>query len=225
MLNHIWIIMDWNRRWAREKGLPAIMWHKAWAENIENIVKIADEKWVNYITLWWLSTDNLVKRDENELKNIIEIIEKAPFYLRKMIKKGVKIDVIWNISLLPEHTQKSLLDLVEKTKNWNGITVILALVYGWKDEIIRWVKKFIQEGWDISNLDEKSFDNYLDSWKFPPADIIVRTWWDSRHSGFLLYSSAYSEYYFTDKKWPEFDKKEFENVFDFFNWSKRNFGK
>lgn len=225
MLNHLWIIMDWNRRWAKERGLPSVFGHKSWADNVEKIVELAEEKGIKYITLWGLSSDNLVKRDEKEVKDLIKIIEKAPIYFKKMMKKGVKIDVIWDVARLPDQTQKILNKLIDDTKENDGIMVVLALVYGWKDEIIRGIKKFISEWWNVDELDEISFENYLDTWKYPPADVIVRTGWDVRHSGFLLYSSTYSEYYFTEKKWPDFDEAELDKVCDFFNSTKRNFGK
>ena len=136
-----------------------------------------------------------------------------------------KIELIWDISKLPEESQTVLNELMIETKNNNEITVILALVYGWKNEIIRWIKKFISVWWDISTLNEESFSKYIDTWKYPPADVIVRTWWDVRHSWFLLYQSDYSEYYFTEKKWPDFDKDELNKVCDFFTSSKRNFWK
>jgi undecaprenyl diphosphate synthase len=224
-MKHLAIIMDWNRRWAHERWLPKVMWHKAWADNIEKVVKLASNKGIEYITLWWLSTENLIKRDEEEVKNLIKIINNAPKYLKNLLKNNVKLELIWDIKKLPEKSQEILNNLVEKTKNNNKITLVLALVYWWKDEIIRWIKNFVNSWGDIENLDIHNFNDYLDTWKYPPADVIVRTWWDIRHSGFLLYSSDYSEYYFTPKKWPEFDEIEFNKVIDFFKTSKRNFWK
>ncbi len=225
MIKHLWIIMDWNRRWAKERFLPSVMWHKAWAENIEKVVESAIEQWIEYITFWWLSTENLIKRSDTEVKDIIKIINWAKKYLKNLMKNWAKIELIWDINKLPNESQLVLNELVEETKENHKITVVLALVYGWKNEIIRWIKKFISEGWDIDNLDESSFTNYLDTWKYPPADVIVRTGWDIRHSWFLLYSSDYSEYYFTEKKWPEFNREELQNVCDRFSSSKRNFWK
>jgi len=217
--------MDGNRRWAKDRFLPSVMWHKAGADNIEKVVEAAKEKGIKYITFWWLSTENLIKRTESEIKDIIKIINWSKKYLLNLMKNWAKIELIWDINQLPWESQIVLNNLVEETKNNNEITVILALVYWWKNEIIRWIKKFITQWGDINNLDEKTFENYLDTWKYPPADVIVRTWWDIRHSWFLLYRSDYSEYYFTEKKWPEFDKKELEQVCDFYIQSKRNFWK
>lgn len=225
MINHISIIMDWNRRWAKEKSLPAFMWHKAWADNVEKIINLAWEKWIKYITMWALSTENLKNRPKDEIDFLIKLINNIESYLSKMIKKWLKFETIWDLGLLPEDSQIILQKIKDKTSNNTWITFILALNYWWKDEIIRWIKKFVKEWWNVDDLDEDNFRNYLDVSKFPVPDVIVRTGWDIRHSWFLLYDSAYSEYYFTPKKWPDFDEEELDKVVDFFNSSKRNFGK
>lgn len=225
MINHISIIMDWNRRWAKEKSLPAFMWHKAWADNVEKIINLAWEKWIKYITMWALSTENLKNRPKDEIDFLIKLINNIESYLSKMIKNWLKFETIWDLELLPEDSQIILQKIKDKTSNNTWITFILALNYWWKDEIIRGIKKFVKEWWNIDDLDEDNFRNYLDVSKFPVPDVIVRTGWDIRHSWFLLYDSAYSEYYFTPKKWPDFDEEELDKVVDFFNSSKRNFGK
>lgn len=217
--------MDGNRRWAKERMMPGFMGHKAGAENVEKVIELCKQKGIKYVTLWWLSTENLKKRWPEEVSELIKIINGAKKYLANSMKNGVKIELIGDIEQLPEESQVVLQGLVDDTKDNNEITVILALVYGWKNEIIRGIKDFITSGWDIDSLDEKSFENYIDTGRYPPADVIVRTGGDIRHSGFLLYSSDYSEYYFTEKKWPDFDKKELDLVFEQFEGSKRNFWK
>ena len=125
----------------------------------------------------------------------------------------------------PGSSQEILQRVQKSTENNTGIILTLALIYGWQDEIIRATKKIIQLWIDPENLSEEEFRKYLDTADLPHPDVIVRTGWDIRHSGFLLYDSAYSEYYFTDKKWPEFDAHELKNVLNFFVWTKRNFWK
>lgn len=225
MIPHLGIIMDGNRRWAKQRLLPAFTWHKAGADNGEKIIELAAGKGIQYLTLWWLATQNLNKRWKEEIDGIIKLINKTEAKLSKMIEKWLRFDTVWDISQLPENTQEILEWLREKTKDNTGITLILALVYGWQDEIIRWIKNFLDEWWDINSLDRMNFREYLDTGKYPPVDVIVRTGWDIRHSWFLLYDSEYSEYYFTDKKWPEFDEEELDRVIDFFKNAKRNFGK
>ncbi len=225
MIKHLAIIMDWNRRWAKNRGLPSIMWHKKWADNVLKITRLAWEKWIKYLTLWALSTENLIKRDKKEVEWIIKLIDNIENYLWEMIEKWLRFKTIWDISKLPEKSQEILERVKEKTKDNTWITLIVALVYWWQDEILRATKKIIQKWIDPDSLTTTEFRKYLDTWDFPEPDVIVRTGWDIRHSGFMLYDSAYSEYFFTEKKWPEFDETELESVIDFFERSKRNFGK
>ncbi len=225
MINHLWIIMDWNRRWAKKRFLPATAWHKAWADNVKKVVKMAEKKGIKYLTLWALSTDNLEKRDEEEVKWIIKLINNIESFLWKMLDDNLKFETIWSIEKLPEESQKVLNRVKEKTKNNTWITLIVALIYWWQDEIIRATKKIIKKWIEPNNLTKEEFRKYLDTWKFPIVDVIVRTGWDIRHSGFMLYDSEYSEYFFIEKKWPEFDKNELDKVIEFYEWSKRNFGK
>ena len=183
------------------------------------------EKWIKNLTLWWLSTENFINREKKEINSIIKLINSIEKYLNKMIKKWLKFEFIWDIEKLPTKTINILKLVREKTKNNNWTTLTIALMYWWQDEIIRGIKKFIEIWWDIKKLTNKIFREYLDVNFLPKPDIIVRTGWDIRHSWFLLYDSAYSEYYFSEKLWPDFDEKELEKVIDFFKKTKRNFGK
>jgi len=224
-LNHLWIIMDWNRRWAKSRFLPGMAGHKAWADNVVKIVELAEKKWINYITLWALSTDNLKKRWKDEVDWIIKLINSIEKYLDKMQVENLKFETIWNIEELPQESQVILQRVKDKTKNNSWITLIIALIYGWQDEIIRATKKILKIWINPENLTKEEFRKYTDTWNFPIIDMIVRTGWDIRHSWFMLFDSEYSEYYFTEKKWPEFDEKELDKVIKNFKWSKRNFGK
>ncbi len=224
LANHIWIIMDWNRRWAKNKLLPAIAGHKSWADNVVKIVGYADKIWIKFLTLWALSTENLKKRDKKEVESIIKLVNSIEKYLEKMNIENLRFEIIWDISKLPEESQIILKKVKQKTKNNTGLTLILALIYWWQDEIIRATKKIIKAEINPEDLTKEEFRKYTDSWKFPVVDLVIRTGWDIRHSGFLLFDSEYSEYYFTQKKWPEFDEKEFNKAIKSFNFSKRNFG-
>ena len=217
--------MDGNRRWARERYLPAIFWHKAWFDNVQTITKESKYAWVTHLTLWALSTENYVKRDSEEIDWIVKLIHHVPKLLPEFQKESVKLQIIWDIVRLPTETQKILSDLVWETKENTWITLTVALVYGGQDEIVRATKKIIA-AWinpDTLNIDE--FRKYTDCAMLPRLDMIIRTGWDIRHSGFLLYESAYSEYFFTDKKWPDFDKKELLNALKQLENSNRNFWK
>jgi len=137
----------------------------------------------------------------------------------------LRFNVIGDISKLPEESQTVLNRVVQQTQNNTGITLTVALIYGGQDEIVRATKKIIAEWIDPETLNEQEFRKYLDISDLPTPDVIVRTGGDIRHSWFLLYDSAYCEYYFTEKKWPEFDEEELDKVIESFEGSKRNFGK
>ena len=223
--NHLGIIMDWNRRWANSRGLPKIMWHKYWADNVVKITEYADKLWIKYITLWALSTDNLQKREEKEVQAIIKLVNSIEKYLDKMKVDNLKFETIWDIKKLPKESQEILKKVKNNTENNTWITLVLALIYWWQDEIIRATQKIIKSWLSPENLTKQEFRKFTDTWKFPEIELIIRTWWDIRHSWFMLFDSEYSEYYFTEKKWPEFDEKELDNAMIIFSWSKRNFWK
>lgn len=224
-MKHLAIIMDWNRRWAKQRFLPAIFGHKAGFDTIKIVTDLAKNKSIEYLTLWWLSTDNLVKRDKEEIDGIIKLIAQVPKLLPDFMKKWLKLQIIWNIHSLPQESQDILEKCIQETSQNTGIVLTVALVYGGQDEIVRATKKIIQAGINPDTLNENEFRKYLDTSILPLPDMIVRTGGDIRHSGFLLYDSAYSEYYFTDKKWPEFDEKELDAVIEAYERSQRNFWK
>jgi len=225
MINHLAIIMDWNRRWAKSKFLPVFAGHKAWADNVVKIAEKADKLWIKYLTLWALSSDNLVKRDKKEVEWIIKLVNSIEKYLDKMKIDNLKFETIWNISKLPKESQEVLKKVKNNTKDNNGLVLTLALVYWWQDEIIRATKKIVKAWLEPEKLTKEEFRKYLDTAILPNPDVIVRTGWDIRHSGFLLFDSEYSEYYFTKKTWPAFDEEELDKVVEFFEKSRRNFGK
>jgi len=224
-LQHLWIIMDGNRRWAKSKFLPTIAGHKAWADNVVKITEAASDMWIKYLTLWALSTENLQKRDEQEIKGIIKLVNSIETYLARMKIESLRFKTIWDISRLPEQSREVLQRVENETKDNTGITLTIGLIYGWQDEIVRATKKIISLWIDPDTLSPGEFRNYLDTSFLPIPDMIVRTWWDIRHSGFLLYDSAYSEYSYFDKGWPWFSSSDLEKVISSFQWSKRNFWK
>lgn len=224
MINHLWIILDWNRRWAKSKFLPDVAWHKYWADNVEKMTEICANKWIKYLTMWALSADNLVKRPKEEVDWIIKLINSIENYLDKAIKNNIVFETIWDIEKLPKESQEVLQRVKDKTKNNTGMVLTLALIYWWQDEIIRATKKIIQAWLSPEEITKEEFRKYLDTWKLPPVDLIIRTWWDIRHSWFLLFDSEYSQYYFTEKRWPEFDEEELDKAIEAFKNARRNFG-
>lgn len=215
--------MDWNRRWAKERGLPSIEGHKEGGRNVERILNSCLDRCIEIVSAWALSSDNFKKRSTLEVKWILSMLDDFDTFIWKELYSKVKIDFVWDIEALPEKTKRSIEKIKNDTENNSEMTFIIALNYGWKEEIIRWFKKFIKEGWDVDSLDENSFEEYIETMKYPPCDVIVRTGWDIRHSGYFLYSCPYSEYYFSDKRWPDFNSEDLDDVLNFFNWCKRNF--
>ncbi len=222
---HIWIIMDWNRRWAKARFLPSLLWHKAWFDNAIEIIDRANEKHIDYLTLWALSKENLIKRSPEEVSWIIKLIEKLEDLIPRLNKNNIKFETIWDIEKLPETSKNILQKVKTETKNNTWMILVVALVYSGQDEIIRAIQKFSNSWIDINTLNEENFKQFLDTSFLPPPDIIIRTWWDMRHSGFTLYDSAYSEYYFTEKLWPEFDEIELDKALGTLKNAQRNFGK
>ncbi|MDP5039066.1 MAG: polyprenyl diphosphate synthase, partial [Candidatus Gracilibacteria bacterium] len=200
--------MDGNRRWAKSRLLPSFAGHKAGADNIIKIIKICIKNNIEFGTFWALSTENIKSRSDDELKYLFGLLDKMPSFLKEMLDFGVKFETIGDLDLLPEKTKNILLKLKFDSKNNSNFTFILAVGYGGRNEIIRGIKKFINFGGDLEKLDEKSFLQYLDTGIFPEPDLLIRTGGDIRLSGFMQYVSDYSEYYFNEKKWPEFDENE-----------------
>lgn len=217
--------MDGNRRWAKREGKMTFLWHKAGFENAITIAELVAKKGIKYLTLWALSTENLLSREKEELTGIIGLIELLPTLLPIFERNKTRFETIGDIEKLPQRTQKILADIKEKTKDNAKTTLIIALVYGGKDEIIRGIKKYMSEWENPEDLTPENFKKYLDTALYPAPDLIIRTGWDVRHSGFLLYDCDYSEYYFSQKYWPEFDEAELNKAINFFESSKRNFGK
>lgn len=231
---HLGFIMDGNRRWATSKWILKMLGHTKWVDNVENILDLCLKEKIEYVSMWVLAKKNIEERSTSELKHLYDLIRtKVPKLLPKLIKNNIKFETIWNLDLLPEDVKETLLKSKKDTENLSWMTFILAVWYGGQDEIIRWIKNFclqnIEEinNWKdfIEKLNEKEFVKYLDSGKFPAPDLIVRTGWDCRLSWYLLYLSEYSEYYFTDTFWPDFDESEFYKALNTLKWAKRNFWK
>jgi undecaprenyl diphosphate synthase len=218
---HIGIIMDGNRRWAKSKHLPSMLGHAQGAKNIEKIVDFAVKKGAKIVTLYIMSTENFTSRSKEEVDRLTLLItEYAKEMQSKFPKKDIKAVTLGNITQLTDQLKKSLQSLSNKTSHCNGLLLQLCINYGGRDEIIRAIKKLNAKGIDI---DETNLTNELDSPSSP--DLIIRTGGNRRLSNFLTWQSAYSELYFTDTLWPDFDTTEFQKALDYFLQEQRNFGK
>lgn len=224
---HIAIIMDGNRRWAKEKHLPVIEGHRRVANKIlEPLVEHAAKKGVKYITFWAWSTENW-KRTEEEVRGIMQlfryVLEKK---LQRFIEKGVRIKIIGNTEVFDDDIKKMLHNALETTKNNTTITTIFALNYGGRDEILRAVNT-IRKSKDLTKDDITidDIEKQLDTSGIPDPDIIIRTGGEQRLSGFLLWQSNYSEFYFPEWYMPEFTIERLDEAIEEYAMRKRNFGK
>ena len=224
-LNHLAIIMDGNRRWATKKGLPKMMGHTKGAKNLRTIVKAAQAKNIQFLTLYALSTENLTGRSADELKHLFSLIEKIPEYIGDFDKTETQLRLIGDITKLPEKTQKRLGLMVEKTKAYKKFVLTLAINYGGRDEIVRSIKKLVAEKIAPDTITEKLFENYLDTKNIPDADLVIRTGGDQRLSNYLPWQTAYAELYFTSVYWPAFGEKDLNQALNWFQEQKRNRGK
>lgn len=218
---HIAIIMDGNRRWAKERGLPVFAGHKRVAyEIIEPLVEHAANRGIKFITFWAFSTENWQrsKKEVTALMTIFRHLMKRQ--MQRLHEKGVRIRVIGDITRFASDIQKALDDAIDQTKNNKKITAIFALNYGGRDEIIRAIKKL-----DGKVPNEKNFSEMLDTAGIPDPEMIVRTSGEQRLSGFLPWQSEYSEFYFPPWHMPEFTPEKLDEVLAEFQKRQRRFGK
>jgi len=216
--------MDGNRRWAKRNLLSTFLGHQNGFDVAKNMIEhIAQmKKEITHLTLWALSKENILKRSAAEVEGIIKLIHKFEDFLPDLMKNSIVFQVIGDFHILPQKTVNMLQNLIEKTKENAALVVRIAIGYSGQDEIVRATKKIISEKKDPNTLDEETFREYLD-FPAPYPDLIIRTGGYMRHSGFMLYESAYSEYYFTEKYWPEFTPEELQKALDFFQSTQRNF--
>lgn len=225
---HIAIIMDGNRRWAKEKNLEVKQGHYAGAENLEKIAQYANKIGIKYMTVYAFSTENW-KRSENEVKALMMILKS---YIEKLLERtsanNIKINILGDISRLEIGLQNSINKIIDKTKNNTGLTLNIAFNYGGRAEILRATKQIAEEvhegKLDLEKIDEKCIENHLYTKGQPDPDILIRTSGEIRISNFLLWQLAYTEFIFIDKYWPDFNENDIEESIHIFQKRHRKFG-
>ncbi len=225
---HIAIIMDGNGRWAKKRRLPRIAGHSRGAEVIKSIVQCCDKIGVKYLTLYTFSTENW-KRPEQEVNFLMQLLSGfLAKEIQHLVNENIRFSTIGRIEQLPKKAQEVIAKAKEKTKNNTGITLILALNYGGRSEILDAATKLYA---DIENgkvvldtLDEKIFSKYLYTAGIPDPDLLIRTSGEMRISNFLLWQLSYSEFFITEKFWPDFDEEELKLAISCFQNRKRRFG-
>jgi undecaprenyl diphosphate synthase len=223
MARHVGIIMDGNGRWARQRGQIRTQGHLEGLKTAKEIVKTARDIGISYLTLYAFSTENW-KRAADEVNFIMGLIKR---YLKNELNfyrdNGIRLRHAGNREGLPPDIQKEIDDACEQTRNFSGLQVILALNYGGRDEIVRAVKRMVQEqpGGEIS---ADVLGRYLDNPDVPDPDLIIRTAGEFRTSNFLLWEGAYAEYYISEKFWPDWTGEDLIRAVEDFKNRERRFG-
>ena len=214
--NHIAITMDGNGRWAKSLGKIRIFGHQNGVKSVRDTVEGAAEIGIKYLTLYAFSKENWQrpKKEVNALMSLlISTIHKET---NTLIKNNIRLQSIGEIESLPNKCQKELISAIERTKQNNRTTLILALSYSGRWDIINAIKKLNQEKINIDTLNEEKFSQYLSTKNVPNPELLIRTSGEKRISNFLLWEIAYSELYFTKKLWPEFRREDlFEAIYEF----------
>jgi undecaprenyl diphosphate synthase len=222
---HIAIIMDGNGRWAKKRNLPRVEGHKAGSKSVREVVETCARIGIKYLTLYAFSKENW-KRPRREISTLWRLLED---YLRKdskvLEKNQLRLKVIGQKEALPASVRAELARVENLTKNYKRMTIILALNYGGRAEIVEAVKKiFHDNGSEINTLDEEKFSHYLFTAEIPDPDLLIRTSGEMRISNFLLWQIAYSEIWITPEFWPDFRKKHLLQAIIDYQRRERRFG-
>jgi len=225
---HIAIIMDGNRRWAKQRGLEGKLGHKQGADTLEKIVKYANKIGIKYITVYAFSTENW-KRAEDEVGALMLLLQSyLDSFFKKADTENIKINVLGDITALSEGLQKSINKAIENTAQNTGIVFNIAFNYGGRDEIVRAVKKISEMAKngeiDIEAINENLISENLYTANQPDPDLLIRTSGELRLSNFLPWQLVYSEFYFVDKYWPDFDEKDLDEAIEEYRKRNRKFG-
>ena len=228
MPKHIAIIMDGNRRWAREKGLDPKLGHKEGAKTLEKIVRYANKIGLGYITVYAFSTENW-KRKEDEVGALMLLLQNyLDDYSKRADTENIKVKVLGDISGLSEKMQKSINNCMERTKDNTGVTFNIALNYGGRDEILKAVKKIAQDVKEdkikVDEITEETISNSLYTVGQPDPDLLIRTSGELRTSNFLPWQIVYSEFVFVEKNWPDFEEKDLDEAIEIYQKRNRKFG-
>ncbi len=238
-MQHLAVIMDGNGRWAQKRHLPRLMGHRAGADALDRTMHWCKEAGIKYLTVYAFSTENW-KRSEDEVSGLMKLLSHfIKSKEKELVENGVAFRVIGRRTDLSEKLQKEIAALEEKTKG-GDFTLIVALSYGGRDEIVRaaerlfekWRRGILPRREDqaltrqdaASPIDEQTFASCLDTAGIPDPDLIIRTSGELRLSNFLLWQAAYAEFYFTDVLWPDFDKAEFDKAIASFSKRDRRMG-
>ncbi len=225
---HVAIIMDGNGRWAKKRGLPRTAGHYQGAKVVEQILYDADAMGIKYLTVYAFSTENW-SRPQSEVKTLMNLLRTyMRTSLQKCAKNNVRIRVLGDRSKLDEDLIEAIDDLERDTKNNTGLQFLIAINYGGRDDIRRGVMKIAEKvrsgELDPASITEETVSENLDTADIPDPDLLIRTSGELRISNFLIWQCAYTEYYFTDVLWPDFNKEELQKAVDAYMHRERRMG-
>ena len=226
--NHVAIILDGNGRWAKKRGLPRNYGHTQGSKVVEQICEDAYKIGVKYLTAYAFSTENW-KRPKDEVEAIMKLLRS---YLKTSIKtsqkNNMKVRVLGDKTKLSQDIQESINYLEESSKNNTGLNLQVAINYGGRDELIRAIRSLSidvkEHTIDVNDIDEATIEDYIDTKGIPDPDLLIRTSGESRISNFMLWQMAYTEFYFTDILWPDFNKVELMKAIEYYNSRTRKYG-
>ena len=225
---HIAIIMDGNRRWAKQRGLETKLGHKEGAETLKKIAKYANNIGIKYLTVYAFSTENW-KRTEEEVGALMALLKMyVDDFLKDSNLENIRINILGDISRLDKGLQKSIENAIVRTKNNTGLTLNIAFNYGGRDEITRAIRKIAEKVQnseiDINDIDEQLVSDNLYTAGQPEPDLLIRPGGEKRISNYLLWQLAYTEFIFLDKYWPEFSERDLDEAIEVFENRNRKFG-
>ena len=226
--NHVAIILDGNGRWAKSKGMPRNYGHIQGAKTVEVICEEAYNMGINYLTVYAFSTENW-NRPKDEVDALMKLLRNyMKNCLKRASKNNMRVKVIGRKEGLDDDIRTQIEELEKATENNTGLTFSIALNYGSRDEIIRGIQQVAEDvkngKLDVEQITEELFSNYLDTKDLPEPDLMIRTSGEQRISNFLTWQLAYTEFYFTDVPWPDFNKKELEKAVEAFQNRDRRYG-
>lgn len=225
MPRHLGLILDGNRRWAKEKGLPIYEGHKAGYRNIEKILDAALDRGVEYISVYAFSSENW-NRSADEVKQLMRLfLWIFKHELENLKRHGVRVHVLGNKLRIGRALLKAVHQAEDETRNNTRGTLLFCLDYGGQQEIVEAMKQLVADGMPVSELTAESISERLQDNGVPPVDLIIRTSGEQRLSNFMLWEAAYSEFMFTPTKWPDFSVEELNEMLDAYAMRHRRFGK
>lgn len=224
--NHVALILDGNRRWAKQHHLPSIEGHRKGAGTIRKIIRYLAAKGVHTITIWIFSTENW-NRDEEQVRGLMKLFEEfAGAYLKDAEDEGMRIYHLGRKDRLNESLLNKIAEFEEKTSHFEKNTLNIALDYGGRDELLRAFAQLSRSGFVGENIEEKNVDDVLDTagQKYPNPDMIIRTGGEQRISGFMLWQGAYAEYFFTNTLLPDLSENEIDDMLIEYAQRQRRYG-